>query len=56
MLSHPQYKANPIGAVTNHLAAALPPAPAAAKAKPDPALRKQQKARRKWEKKLQCSC
>jgi hypothetical protein len=53
VLAHPQYQANPIAAITNHLATTLPPPPELPKPVPDPVLRKQQKARRKWEKKLQ---
>ena len=52
VLSHPQFQADPISAITHHLTANLPPAPEAPKPKADPLMRKQQKARRKWEKKL----
>ena len=52
VLSHPQFQADPISAITHHLSANLPPAPEAPKPKADPLMRKQQKARRKWEKKL----
>ena len=53
VLSHPQFKADPISAIAHHLSATLPPAPEPSKAKADPLMRKQQKARRKFEKKLQ---
>jgi len=43
VLAHPQFAADPIAAVSNHLAATLPPAPAPAAAPADPARRKQQK-------------
>jgi len=33
VLSHPQFKADPIAAVTAHLAATMPPAPSAPKSK-----------------------
>ena len=54
VLSHPQFQADPISAITHHLTATLPPAPAPETPKPkaDPLMRKQQKARKKWEKKL----
>ena len=52
VLSHPQFQADPISAITYHLSANLPPAPDAPKPKADPLMRKQQKARRKWEKNL----
>ena len=55
VLSHPQFKADPISAIAHHLSASLPPAPELPKPKADPLMRKQQKARRKFEKKLQKS-
>lgn len=53
VLAHPQYQSNPIAAITSHLSATLPPPPEAAKPKPDPAMRKQQKALRKWKQKVE---
>lgn len=53
VLAHPQYRLDPIAAITSHLAATLPPPPEAPKPKPDPGMRKQQKALRKWKQKLQ---
>lgn len=53
VLSHPQFQADPISAIAHHLNANLPPVPEAPKPKADPLMRKQQKARKKWEKKLQ---
>lgn len=55
VLSHPQFKADPISAIAHHLSANLPPAPEPSKPKADPLMRKQQKARRNFEKKLQKS-
>jgi len=52
VLAHPQFQADPISAIANHLNATLPPAPEPPKPKADPQMRKQQKAQRKWEKKL----
>ena len=53
VLAHPQYQADPIAAITAHLSSTLPSAPEPPKPKADPAVRKQQKARRKWEQKMQ---
>ncbi|CAL8463378.1 g2912 [Coccomyxa elongata] len=53
VLAHPQYRSDPIAAITSHLSATLPPPPEAPKPKPDPSMRKQQKALRKWKQKLQ---
>ena len=55
VLSHPQFKADPISAIAHHLSTSLPPAPELPRPKADPLMRKQQKARRKFEKKLQKS-
>jgi hypothetical protein len=53
VLAHPQYKANPIAAVMSHLSSTLPAAPEPPKPAADPLVLKQQKARRKWEQRLQ---
>ena len=53
VLAHPQYRSDPIAAITSHLSATLPPPPEAPKPKLDPIMRKQQKALRKWKQKLQ---
>ncbi len=43
VLAHPQFRADPIAAISSHLAATLPPTPPPPKAPADPAKRKQQK-------------
>ena len=53
VLAHPGYKADPIAAVTRHLSSTLPAAPELPKPMADPLVLKQQKARRKWEQRLQ---
>lgn len=53
VMAHPQFRADPIAAITSHLSATVPPPPEAPKPKPDPAMRKQLKALRKWKQKLQ---
>ena len=55
VLSHPQFQADPVAAIAHHLNANLPPAPEPPKPKADRLMRKQQKARRKFEKRLQKS-
>ena len=52
VLAHPQYRADPIAAITTHLSSKLPMAPEPPKQKADPQRIKQQKARRKWEQRL----
>ena len=52
VLAHPQYRADPIGAITTHLSSQLPAAPELPKQQADPQTVKQQKARRKWEQRL----
>ncbi len=55
VLSHPLFKADPISAIAHHLSANLPPGPEPSQPKADLLMRKQQKARRTFEKKLQKS-